>query len=71
MVDGQVQLDYGVNEFDSFISALPESACAIAKPAPALVTTRLRTLVSGSASRTAYDDIVPVCRLRKSSAEPE
>ncbi|MFI9632577.1 radical SAM protein [Nocardia sp. NPDC051929] len=71
MVDGQVQLNHGVNEFDLFTSALAESSCGGCKATACLGGCPAEELVMGQASCTAYDDIVPMCRLWKSSAKPE
>lgn len=71
MVDGQVQLNHGVNEFDLFTSALAESSCGGCKVSACMGGCPAEELVMGKASCDAYDDIVPVCRLWKSSAKPE
>ncbi|MGY1929556.1 radical SAM protein [Nocardia gipuzkoensis] len=71
MVDGQVQLNHGVNEFDLFTSALAESSCGGCKASACQGGCPAEELVMGKASCAAYDDIVPVCRLWKSSAKPE
>ncbi|MEU2031108.1 hypothetical protein [Nocardia amamiensis] len=71
MVDGQVELNHGTNEFDLFTSSLAESSCGGCKSSACMGGCPAEELVMGSASCAAYDDIVPVCRLWKSSAKPE
>ncbi|WP_232236234.1 radical SAM protein [Nocardia sp. BMG51109] len=71
MVDGKVQLNPGVNEFDLFTGALAESSCGGCKASACMGGCPAEELVMGKASCDAYDDIVPVCRLWKSSAKPE
>jgi MoaA/NifB/PqqE/SkfB family radical SAM enzyme len=62
MDGGQVVLNHGDNEFDLFTKPLVTSACG---GCPA------EEVVMGASSCSAYEDIVPVCRLWKSSAKPE
>ncbi|MEU1546993.1 radical SAM protein [Nocardia sp. NPDC005745] len=71
MVDGHVQLNHNTNEFDLFTSALAESSCGGCKAGACMGGCPAEELVMGKASCEAYDDIVPVCRLWKSSAKPE
>lgn len=71
MTDGQVQLNHGVNEFDLFTSVLNESSCGGCKSSGCLGGCPAEEVVMGESSCAAYEDIVPVCRLWKSSAKPE
>lgn len=71
MVDGQVELNHGTNEFDLFTSALAESSCGSCKASACQGGCPAEELVMGKSSCSAYEDIVPVCRLWKSSAKPE
>ncbi|WP_370012894.1 SPASM domain-containing protein, partial [Nocardia cyriacigeorgica] len=71
MVDGHVQLNHGANEFDLFTSALTTSSCGGCKASSCMGGCPAEELVMGASSCSAYDDIVPVCRLWKSSAKPE
>jgi radical SAM protein with 4Fe4S-binding SPASM domain len=66
MVDGQVVLNRGDNEFDLFIRVLGETSCGDCKaPGACLGGCPAEELVMGSASCAAQPDIVPVCRLWK------
>jgi radical SAM protein with 4Fe4S-binding SPASM domain len=69
--DGQVALNHGPNEFDLFTSALTRSACGGCKSASCLGGCPAEQVVTGASSCEAYPDIVPVCRLWKSSAKAE
>ncbi|WP_433194337.1 radical SAM protein [Nocardia sp. CA-107356] len=71
MVDGQVQLNHGSNEFDLFTKPLTTSACGGCKASACQGGCPAEEVVMGSSSCAAYDDIVPVCRLWKSSAKDE
>ena len=71
MTDGQVMLNRGANEFDLFTSALTRSACGGCKSAACLGGCPAEQVVTGTSSCEAYPDIVPVCRLWKSSAKTE
>ena len=71
MTDGQVQLNHGVNEFDLFTSVLNESSCGGCKSSGCMGGCPAEEVVMGESSCAAYEDIVPVCRLWKSSAKPE
>ncbi|WP_280234925.1 radical SAM protein [Nocardia cyriacigeorgica] len=73
MRDGQVLLnrDSEVNEFDLFTKPLVGSACGGCKESACMGGCPAEELVMGSSSCSAYPDIVPVCRLWKSSAKPE
>jgi len=66
MVDGQVVLNRGDNEFDLFTRVLGETSCGDCKaPGACLGGCPAEELVMGSASCAAQPDIVPVCRLWK------
>jgi radical SAM protein with 4Fe4S-binding SPASM domain len=69
--DGQVVLNHGPNEFDLFTDALTRSACGGCKSAACLGGCPAERVVTGASSCEAYPDIVPVCRLWKSSAKAE
>jgi radical SAM protein with 4Fe4S-binding SPASM domain len=69
--DGQVVLNHGPNEFDLFTSALTRSACGGCKSASCLGGCPAEKVVMGTSSCETYPDIVPVCRLWKSSAKEE
>ena len=69
--DGQVVLNHGPNEFDLFTGALTRSACGGCKSAACLGGCPAERVVTGASSCEAYPDIVPVCRLWKSSAKAE
>ncbi|MEU0870590.1 MULTISPECIES: radical SAM protein [Nocardia] len=71
MTDGQVQLNHGPNEFELFTSVLTESSCGDCKSSACMGGCPAEELVMGASSCSAYPDIVPVCRLWKSSAKPE
>jgi radical SAM protein with 4Fe4S-binding SPASM domain len=71
MTDGQVTLNREANEFDLFTGALTRSACGGCKSASCLGGCPAEQIVTGASSCEAYPDIVPVCRLWKSSAKPE
>ncbi|MFF0458685.1 radical SAM protein [Nocardia africana] len=71
MVDGQVRINHGNNEFDLFTSALAKSSCGGCKADACMGGCPAEELVMGDSSCSAYPDIVPVCRLWKSSAKSE
>ena len=71
MTEGRVRLNRGDNEFDLFTGALTQSACGGCKASACLGGCPAEQVVMGSSSCSAYEDIVPVCRLWKSSAKPE
>lgn len=71
MVDGLVQLNHGANEFDLFTGVLAESSCGGCKVGGCMGGCPAEEVVMGDSSCAAYEDIVPVCRLWKSSAKPE
>jgi radical SAM protein with 4Fe4S-binding SPASM domain len=71
MVNGAVQLNHGPNEFDLFAGALTTSACTGCKASACGGGCPAEEVVMGASSCATYDDIVPVCRLWKSSAKPE
>lgn len=71
MADGQVVLNDGANEFNLFTSALTRSACGGCTSAACLGGCPAEHVVMGASSCEAYPDIVPVCRLWKSSAKQE
>ncbi len=71
MTDGQVQLNHGPNEFELFTSVLTESSCGGCKASACMGGCPAEELVMGASSCSAYPDIVPVCRLWKSSAKRE
>jgi len=71
MVDGHVQLNHAANEFDLFTQPLVASACGGCKAGSCLGGCPAEEVVMGRSSCSAYPDIVPVCRLWKSSAKPE
>jgi radical SAM protein with 4Fe4S-binding SPASM domain len=68
--DGQVVLNRGPNEFDLFTGALTRSACGGCMSA-CLGGCPAERIVKGASSCAVYPDIVPVCRLWKSSAKAE
>lgn len=71
MREGQVVLNKGDNEFDLFTSPLVSSACGGCKASACLGGCPAEPVVTGTSSCKEYPDIVPVCRLWKSSAKPE
>jgi radical SAM protein with 4Fe4S-binding SPASM domain len=71
MQDGQVVLNRGDNEFDLFTRPLASSACGGCKAAACQGGCPAEEIVMGGSSCAAEEDIVPVCRLWKSSAKPE
>ncbi|MFQ6396636.1 radical SAM protein [Nocardia sp. KC 131] len=71
MVDGQVRLNHSANEFELFTSVLAESSCGGCKAGACMGGCPAEEVVMGQSSCAAYEDIVPVCRLWKSSAKPE
>jgi len=71
MTDGQITLNHQANEFDLFTSALTKTACGGCKSPACLGGCPAEQVVDGASSCAAYPDIVPVCRLWKSSAKPE
>jgi radical SAM protein with 4Fe4S-binding SPASM domain len=71
-MDGdRVTLNHGDNEFDLFTKPLAQSSCGGCKAAACMGGCPAEEVVMGTSSCSAYDDIVPVCRLWKSSAKPE
>jgi radical SAM protein with 4Fe4S-binding SPASM domain len=71
MRNGQVVLNHGDNEFDLFTKPLVDSACSGCKASACLGGCPAEEVVMGGSSCAEYEDIVPVCRLWKSSAKPE
>lgn len=71
MDGGRVRLNHGDNEFDLFTRPLARSACGDCKASACLGGCPAEEVVMGGSSCAAYEDIVPVCRLWKSSAKPE
>jgi len=71
MEQGQIVLNHGDNEFDLFTRPLTASACGGCKASSCLGGCPAEEVVMGGSSCAAYEDIVPVCRLWKSSAKPE
>jgi len=71
MQDGQVVLNRGDNEFDLFTRPLVASACGGCKASACQGGCPAEEIVMGGSSCAAEEDIVPVCRLWKSSAKPE
>ncbi|GAA2018798.1 mycofactocin radical SAM maturase [Catenulispora yoronensis] len=71
MVDGQVRINTGANEFDLFTKPLSTFSCGGCKAAACLGGCPAEEVVMGASSCDTYEDIVPVCRLWKSSAKPE
>ncbi|MFF0496447.1 radical SAM protein [Nocardia aobensis] len=71
MVNGRVELNSGANEFDLFTGVLADSSCEGCKVSGCMGGCPGEKVVMGQSSCTAYEDIVPVCRLWKSSAKPE
>jgi radical SAM protein with 4Fe4S-binding SPASM domain len=66
MVDGQVLINRGDNEFDLFTRVLSRSSCGGCKaPTGCAGGCPAEELVMGAASCTTDPDIVPVCRLWK------
>jgi radical SAM protein with 4Fe4S-binding SPASM domain len=70
MDGGQVLLNHGANEFDLFTRPLVNSSCGGCKSPACMGGCPAEEVVMGSSSCAAYTDIVPVCRLWKSSAKP-
>jgi radical SAM protein with 4Fe4S-binding SPASM domain len=71
MQDGQVVLNHEENEFDLFTKPLVQSACGGCKASACLGGCPAEEVVMGTSSCAQYRNIVPVCRLWKSSAKPE
>jgi radical SAM protein with 4Fe4S-binding SPASM domain len=66
MIDGQVVLNKGANEFDLFTRVLADPACGSCKATGSCMGgCPAEELVMGAASCAADPDIVPVCRLWK------
>ena len=59
------------NEFNLFTGALARSACGGCRSAPYPGDCPAERVVMGASSCETYPDIVPVCRLWKSSAKAE
>lgn len=70
MQDGQVVLNHGDSEFNLFTKPLVNSACGSCKASACLGGCPAEEIVTGSSSCKEHEDIVPVCRLWKSSAKP-
>lgn len=71
-MDGdRVRLNHGENEFDLFTKPLVSSSCGGCKAPACLGGCPAEEIVMGASSCETYADIVPVCRLWKSSAKPE
>lgn len=71
-MDGdRVRLNHGENEFDLFTKPLLASSCGDCKASACLGGCPAEEVVMGTSSCAAYEDIVPVCRLWKSSAKSE
>jgi hypothetical protein len=67
-----VVLNHGDNEFDLFTKPLSHAAaCGGCKSSACSGGCPAEEVVMGSSSCKEYEDIVPVCRLWKSSAKPE
>lgn len=71
MDDGRVVLNHGANEFDLFTQPLASSACGDCKTSACQGGCPAEEIVMGGSSCAAEEDIVPVCRLWKSSAKAE
>ncbi|MGH3882088.1 MAG: radical SAM protein [Pseudonocardiaceae bacterium] len=66
MVDGQIVLNHGDNEFDLFTRVLSRASCGGCKaPGACMGGCPAEEVVMGSASCVREPDIVPVCRLWK------
>lgn len=71
-MDGdQITINHAENEFDLFTQPLVRSSCGDCKASSCAGGCPAEEIVMGSSSCAEYDDIVPVCRLWKSSAKPE
>ena len=69
MRDGAIDLNPGANEFNLFTSALTSSSCGDCKePQACQGGCPAEAVVGGASSCAEYPNIVPVCRLWKSSA---
>jgi len=71
MADGQAVINREDNEFNLFTGALTRSACGDCRSASCLGGCPAEQIVMGASSCETYPDIVPVCRLWKSSAKAE
>ena len=71
MTDGQVVINREDNEFNLFTGALTRSSCGSCRSAFCLGGCPAEQVVMGASSCETYPDIVPVCRLWKSSAKAE
>ncbi|HEX3959167.1 MAG TPA: hypothetical protein VHZ03_21465, partial [Trebonia sp.] len=71
MSDGQVVINREDNEFNLFTGALTRSGCGSCRSASCLGGCPAEQVVMGASSCETYPDIVPVCRLWKSSAKAE
>jgi radical SAM protein with 4Fe4S-binding SPASM domain len=71
MNDGRITLNHQENEFDLFTKPLVRSSCEACKESACMGGCPAEEIVMGSSSCAEYDDIVPVCRLWKSSAKTE
>lgn len=71
MADGNVRLNRGDNEFDLFARPLAQDSCGGCKATACMGGCPAEEVVMGSSSCSAYQDVVPVCRLWKSNAKQE
>lgn len=71
MQNGQVVLNHEENEFELFTKPLAHSSCSGCKASACLGGCPAEEVVMGTSSCAEYEDIVPVCRLWKSSAKPK
>jgi radical SAM protein with 4Fe4S-binding SPASM domain len=67
----RIRLNQAENEFDLFTQPLARSSCGDCKASSCTGGCPAKEVVMGRSSCAEYDDIVPVCRLWKSSAKPE
>lgn len=71
MNNGRIELNHQENEFDLFTQPLTRSSCGDCKESACMGGCPAEELVMGNSSCAEHEDIVPVCRLWKSSAKPE
>lgn len=71
MTDSQVVINREDNEFNLFTRALTRSGCGGCRSASCLGGCPAEQVVMGASSCETYPDIVPICRLWKSSAKAE
>ena len=69
MIDGQVVVNRGDNEFNLFTGALTRSTCGDCRSTACLGGCPAEPVVMGASSCESYPDIVPVCRLWKTSVQ--